>query len=262
MNSALSDAHIHLFRGGFALGVDGSGINVDIVGYERLRSRFNIDRALVVGYMGEERHKTNNLDILELAAAADWIEPLAFLSPGAGPDVVTDALNAGFVGVSVYATDPASSSVAAVLGASLPVLTERRALLSLNVVPACYAQVSQALERHPDAVTLISHLGLVGLGTVPTALAQLARLADLPGVHVKASGLYALPDGAAAEILATVGEEFGWPRMLWGSDYPIVLDHTTFDEAVALPWPAHLGVDELDAVRGRTLSRLLDAVEH
>lgn len=264
-----NDAHIHLFRGGYVLGASGVEHDVDTVGYAQLRSRNDIDLALVIGYTDDDRHRTNNTDILALARQLTWARPLAYVAasthmPGAAAGVEA-ALDAGFVGVSVYATDPAVT-VAPLLRAALPVLAERRALLSLNITPACYADVLGALESMPQTTTLISHLGLVGAGARSTAnleaaVAALGIFAELPAVAVKASGLYALPAGAAADVLAAVGHWFGWRRVLWGSDYPVVLGHASIEDTLALPLPANLGSEELAGVRGANLRRLLAGVK-
>ena len=257
-----ADAHAHLFRGGYVEGADGADPAVDFVGYQKLRIRAGIDVALVVGYTAEPRHRTNNADILRMAKRAHWVQPLAYLDHVAGAADAQSALESGFVGVAVYATDP-TAPVGALLSRILPPLAERRALLSLNVTPDGYGGARRALERHPDVPALLSHLGLVGVGapdesTMTARLRALAAFADRAATYVKVSGGYALPAGMEADVIAEVVQTFGWRRVVWGSDYPVA---PSLPAALDPPWPKTSDAMDHAAALGSTLHALISNVQ-
>jgi L-fuconolactonase len=85
-------------------------------------------------------------------------------------------------------------------------------------------------RRHPDLTVIIDHAAkppIAGGGLEPWR-AQMRRLADLPQVWCKLSGLLteAAP-GAGPEALSPYVEHlvqvFGPERMIWGSDWPVLL---------------------------------------
>ena len=64
----LADAHLHLFRNGYAGLTGPSGVHRDELGlYEALRKRHRIDAGLVVGYEGDPRYRGNNDDVARWA---------------------------------------------------------------------------------------------------------------------------------------------------------------------------------------------------
>lgn len=105
------------------------------------------------------------------------------------------------------------------------ILAERRMLLSLHAPPPWHAAVGEWAGRHPEVPVLLHHLGLV---QNRRDLSALVRLADVPSIHVKASGFgYVDPDGAssghpfARTALKEVVASFGAERVAWGSDFPV-----------------------------------------
>jgi L-fuconolactonase len=96
-----------------------------------------------------------------------------------------------------------------------------------------------------------------------TVLGPLLALASLPHVSVKLSGLYdidaAYPHWAARETVARVVDAYGPSRVVWGSDFPVLLDALSELEAFDLPTWVHdiLSPDELDQVLGGNLLAIL-----
>ncbi|MGC0251846.1 amidohydrolase family protein [Pseudactinotalea sp. Z1748] len=263
----LADSHIHLFENGF-IGPDGrspSGGD-EVAEYEKLRQVHNIDTALVVGYEGEKAYHGNNAYIGRTARRHSWIKPLAYLHHSASHRDVVEWLDEGFYGVSIYAVEEGDAeSLADLIARVGPVLSERRALISLNVSAAVYSALRVALEGLAGAPALISHFGLPtkGAGTTREAhqsVRSLVAMHENPSVFVKASGFYALGDVLGAdEVLTTVMEDFGPERVLWGSDYPVVLSSESFRQSIShlstLPQNARPGI------MGETLRDVLARVE-
>lgn len=263
----LADSHIHLFERGF-VGPDGTSPagGDEVVGYERYREHFTIDAALVVGYEGEDPYRGNNAYLAGLAREFPWVRPTAYLERPATHQEVAELLDQGFCGVSVYAVEADDGErLAKTLRQAAPVLTERRAVVSLNVAPAVYGDLRQALADAPEITALISHFGLPAKGAdspqdAQAALRELHSFRELPGVVVKASGFYALSSLVdPSEALAGVVEQFGHERVVWGSDYPVVLSFETLDQATE---PVSVLSDSArQAVMGDNLRRILARVE-
>ena len=84
-------------------------------------------------------------------------------------------------------------------------------------------------ERAPDVTFILDHCGvpdITGAGLDPwrTGIKAMARL---PNVHAKISGVvaYAGADWSVDSIrpyVEHVIESFGWDRVVWGSDHPVV----------------------------------------
>lgn len=265
--SMLCDSHIHLFATHGDGTQHGPAASDDVSRYETLRSAHAIDIALVVGYEGEAIYRGNNSFILAQAEERPWIRPLAYIDPATTVSRVEALLARGFCGLSVYATRIEDApEVADLLACIAPPLIERRALLSVNVIPELYSTVASAIDNWQELRILISHLGLPAAGGSDPARAS-AALHDLrqlagPHAYVKASGFYALRSTVSAEdAIAHMLDIFGTQRVIWGSDYPPVLNHQSFAETVDGPWRSLLPDDSICAVMGDTLRRLLDNVE-
>ncbi len=87
----------------------------------------------------------------------------------------------------------------------------------------------QLAESCSDTKFILDHCGIpdIEAGDIDNWKASIARLARLPNVFCKVSGLVAYcPMGAAtAETLRPYFEycieKFGWQRLIWGSDWPV-----------------------------------------
>jgi predicted TIM-barrel fold metal-dependent hydrolase len=270
----LADAHIHLFADGFIGPSGGSPAGGDeLAAYEALRDRHDIDVALVVGYEGEPRYAGNNRHVLALAAERDWIAPVAYLSlaggAAPGPDTVGGLAADGAVGYSIYLPGRAEGEAFAALPAeTLAELDGRRALLSLNATPEGLAAAAPALAPLEGCRLLFSHLGLPGRFDAPPSLADvrerlrpLLELAGRPNVGVKLSGAYAVapfPHEAARPFVDCLLEAFGPRRVLWGSDFAPALDYVSFEQAAGTHLLDRCAPEEIDAVMGANLRRLIE----
>jgi predicted TIM-barrel fold metal-dependent hydrolase len=85
------------------------------------------------------------------------------------------------------------------------------------------------VERAPDVTFILDHCGvpdITGAGLDPWR-AHIRGLARLPNLNAKISGVvaYAGPDWSVATIrphVEHVIDCFGWDRVVWGSDHPVV----------------------------------------
>ena len=85
------------------------------------------------------------------------------------------------------------------------------------------------VERAPDVSFILDHCGVpdvTGAGLDPWR-ANISRIAKLPNLNAKISGIvaYSGPDWTVDTIRPYVEhiiECFGWDRVVWGSDYPVV----------------------------------------
>lgn len=272
----LADAHIHLFRNGFAgrygRSPAGTGDEVDV--YETLRAVHNIAAALVVGYQGDGIDPSNNDYIRAIAASREWITTLAHASPveAVGRDQIDRLLAAGHRGLSLYLAD--AQDAAAVLRwepETWAPLEEARALVSLNVSPSALPAVAVLATDREACTFMVSHLGDPGSFRAPPTIAfareRIAPLLDLtahPNVYVKISGLYAVsepphdyPHRQASPFVELILDAFGSHRCLWGSDFSPALDHVSFSQAIDVAQLVGLTSAEREQVMGGNLMALL-----
>ena len=128
------------------------------------------------------------------------------------------------------------------LDAGVAAMLEHGLSFDALVLPGHLAPLLRFAERHPDLPIVIDHSAkpLIAQGTFEPWLSDLRRLAALPQVCCKLSGLlteaglpHASPDGrqAVAPYAEAVIELFGADRLIWGSDWPVLRlasDYTTW----------------------------------
>jgi L-fuconolactonase len=172
-------------------------------------------------------------------------------------DVLAGLRRRGFVGLALYLST--ASQARRVARWPRPVtdwLRRHPQILSLNARPSALEDLQPFLERVEPRAALLSHVGLPGRHARPPALREareklgpLLRLASLPCVGVKISGLYAISDPSHAyphlssrPFLEAVYGAFGPSRLFWGSDFSPALEHVSFPQTIEallpLGWPA------------------------
>jgi L-fuconolactonase len=98
------------------------------------------------------------------------------------------------------------------------------------------------VENFPEQPFVLDHIAkpFIKAGTLEPWAAQLRRLAKLPNVHCKVSGMLTEADHQAwhAEqfrpYLDTVFEAFGPARLMYGSDWPVCLFAGSYEQAYRL----------------------------
>jgi acetylornithine deacetylase/succinyl-diaminopimelate desuccinylase-like protein/predicted TIM-barrel fold metal-dependent hydrolase len=257
----------------------------DLTTFDAIRGVLGIEAALVVGFEGmqspqQDWAKGNNEFIATAAKTHPWIAPVAFARPSelTSKDDVESLVDRGFVGVSLYVFSPEDAAeIAAVPNTVWATFARHHLLVSVNSKGASWKCWDGVLATHPDLRVLVSHLGLpdpasdgiVGesadLAEAASRLASVLPLAQYPGVHVKLSGFYAIalpeeehPHLNVHPLIRALLTAFGPDRLLWGSDFPPVLDHSTVSQTVSMfkhmPW---LPDDDRRNILGRNLLRLI-----
>lgn len=249
-----ADAHLHFFSPGYVARLPESCRRVqpdEVTLYAALAQQHDIAQVLAVGYEGQPWAAGNNRYLAELAAAHDWIRPIAFVHDPAGLSaaMLEQLARERFVGLSLYLFDDAT--LAALGQAHDDVwawLIQRRWLISVNSRGAHWEAWPPILDRHPNLRLLVSHLGLPpaaehapDAADARRALDSVLALAPFAGVHVKLSGFYALatpgydyPHRAAWPYVAALLEAFGDERLLWGSDFSPSLEWLSFPQTLGL----------------------------
>ncbi|KLD66123.1 amidohydrolase family protein [Dyella japonica] len=97
--------------------------------------------------------------------------------------------------------------------------------------------LSQRLARHSGLVTVVDHGAKPGIvdGQFASWAGAIARVAQVPDVACKLSGLLTLTgqdtDMAAIEpYVAHLFESFGGQRVMWGSDWPVLTTHASYQQ--------------------------------
>ena len=97
--------------------------------------------------------------------------------------------------------------------------------------------LSQRLARHTGLVTVVDHGAKPNIadGQFASWAGAIARVAQVPDVSCKLSGLLTLidADGDASAIepyAAHLFESFGGQRLMWGSDWPVLTTHATYEQ--------------------------------
>jgi L-fuconolactonase len=272
----LADAHLHLFRGGYAGAYGrspaGTGDEADV--YETFRRVHHIVAGLVVGYEDGEIDPANNAYVRRLAQTRDWMTTVAFVRSGLPPDQrhLAGLLAAGHRGIALYLNDAAAAESVAGWAPDLwALLSDQGAIVSLNVATGVLAALAPLIRRYQGCSFLVSHLGEPGsFRRAPSAadaerrLEPLLSLSALSNVYVKISGLYAVsdpphdfPHPQATPFVRLLLDSFGPLRCLWGSDFSPCLDHVSFAQVADPVQLAGLPEPDYARVMGGNLMDLL-----
>lgn len=159
----------------------------------------------------------------------------------AAVDLVPRHAAHGAVGVRVNANATPLESVDHLAGLDALIDTANAAGLVIQwTVPLPLAGlIERAAARAPNARQVLDHLGLPVDASDLTALDRIRALAAIPGLHIKLSEMYSLSRGGYPyedtwPWVETVVEAFGPERTMWGSDWPLVAQHTSYAQQLAL----------------------------
>jgi len=121
------------------------------------------------------------------------------------------------------------------LDAAFELITERGLVFDALVDARHLRALYERLGKHPGLRTVIDHAAKPGIAADGFAewSGAIARLAQMPDVYCKFSGLLTLTgpsaDPRALEpYVAHLFETFGAGRLVWGSDWPVLTTHATY----------------------------------
>lgn len=271
----LADAHLHLFRQGYAARYGTAWANPhEVELYDTFRRVHGIELGLVIGYEGQPKFRGNNHDLAAWARKRSWITPLAFVPVAAPPTIklLETRLRQGFAGLAIYVMTAAE--VGCLNRWPTPVfqwLNQHRQILSVNARPGSLAHLKPFLAKLDQCAALISHLGLPGrYATAPSqrearrVLRPLRSLAKLPHVGVKLSGLYAISDPSHAwphcsahPFIRQLYDDFGPERLYWGSDFSPALEHVSFAQAIDPLFELGWSATDLRLIMHDSLTRVI-----
>ncbi|CAB9506344.1 Amidohydrolase [Seminavis robusta] len=154
-------------------------------------------------------------------------------------------------------------------GAGLAVY-KRCAELKLAVGVMCfqglslhYPDILQLIQESPDTMLILDHFGFTGLDEEGNAAFQkLLELAKYPNVIIKISALFRLKDPSPyekvqKERLVPLLETFGAERLMFGTDFPFVLEQPeSYDGMVQLTSSWLADPKDKQAVMGGTAERV------
>lgn len=271
----LADAHLHLFRQGYAERNGPAWANRrELEIYETFRRLHHIECGLVIGYEGLPKFRGNNRDLAAWAKKHSWITPLAYLPITTRPSLkhLEARFRQGFAGVALYVTTVREAEH--LNHWPMPAfqwLNQHRQILSLNAQPEALAQLAPFLAKLDQCAILISHLGSPGRYATPPSrrearkiLQPLRSLAKLPLVGVKLSGLYAIsqpshayPHRSAHPFLLQLYDDFGAKRLYWGSDFSPALEHVSFPQTIDALFEFGWSGSELRNIMHDNLTRVI-----
>lgn len=148
------------------------------------------------------------------------------------------------------------------------VADEAGLILTFAAPPHWYADLREVARRFPSLAILVNHLAVVWLypDGPERALELVLDDEDLPNLLVKVSGYYYghdrpwdYPYTDRLPVVRAFAESWGVERMVWASDWPSLLPHHSYRQALAV-LPEHadfLTADDVALIQGGTLERLL-----
>jgi L-fuconolactonase len=141
-------------------------------------------------------------------------------------------------------------------------LTRRRIPYDLLVVQDQLPSTVKFVDRHPNQVFILDHIGKPELkSNIPPEWAkEIHSLAERPNVYCKISGFVTevreltWNDGLLRPYFETVLEAFGPRRLMFGSDWPVLLARTGYRpwQNGVMQWLAPLSAPEREAISAST----------
>jgi L-fuconolactonase len=167
-----------------------------------------------------------------------------------------------FRGVRFFANDRANDLSAVHAGDLLDAAAKMAMPVSVLAEPAHLASVGPVARAHSATTIIIDHLGLCTATTARAHVDDLLELGALANVCVRVSAFTALsasgyPFDDLVPLIRAVHAAFGASRLLWGTDYPYVLETGPYRQSLAaVEAMTFLSAGDRDALLGGTAARL------
>ena len=119
-------------------------------------------------------------------------------------------------------------------------LARRGLAYDLLLRPQHLKYVPPLVEQVPDLRLVVDHIAkpLIASGTMEPWATDLAAVAAIPGVYCKLSGMVTEADHSDWSVddlepyVAHVVDQFGFDRLMWGSDWPVCLLAAGYDQVL------------------------------
>lgn len=119
----------------------------------------------------------------------------------------------------------------------------------VTATPSALVHVPTLARRHPKLRVVIDHLGKPPVDSLEEWRELLAVAAQFPNVYAKVSGLVPVDGTRYRELVHAAAAVFGFDRLMYGGDWPmvdLVGGYTAWWAALA---PALASIDEVDRAR-------------
>ena len=195
-----------------------------------------------------------------VAGVVAWVD---LTSPDVGASLDRLSRMGPLIGIRhVVETDPDEAWLSR--DASIRGLREvaRRGLAyDLLVKPPHLKHVPQLAERVPELRMVVDHIAKppIASGEMEPWASDIAAVAAIPGVYCKVSGMVTEADHSGWTVddlrpyVAHVVERFGFGRLMWGSDWPVCLLASNYDDVrlAAIDALGPMTAEDRDGVLGR-----------
>ncbi len=265
------DAHQHFWRMdrgdyGWLTAKDHPKIARDFLpaDLQPLLAAAKIDKTILVQAAPSEAETQFLLDLAEaapfVAGVVGWVD---FEAPDAASRIARLSAKPKLVGLRPMVQDIADAEwlLRPDLGKAFDAMQRGNLRFDALVKPRHLPALAEFLERHPDLPVVIDHgakpdIAGAGLDTWATYIRHIAKSSR---AYCKLSGLAteAGPGWSAATLKLYVDvllESFGPRRLLWGSDWPVLLEAGDYAQwlAAAQSLTKHLSSPDREAVFGGT----------
>ena len=197
-----------------------------------------VERTVLVQFIGYRWDNSYTLDTMK--KHTPYFQGVARVNPtdDAAPDHLSELTTQGFHGVRISPAADASGDW--IRHERMPRLWQRAQ--SLKVPMQIYAPITRMpdmetlIEQHPDLDVVIDHMADCPIDQ-PDQLEKLLCLARYPRVFVKISHLWSIsrqpyPWLDAQEYARRCYDAFGPQRLMWGTDWPVCKQWTTYENTV------------------------------
>ena len=184
--------------------------------------------------------------LLGLAAQTDFVAGVVawvdVQSPTVGDDLDELMEIGGVVGIRHQVEDDPDDDwlIADESIRGLREISSRGLAYDMLVRPRHMKHVAVVAERVPELRMVVDHIAkpLIEAGVIEPWAEELARIAQIPGVYCKVSGMVTEADHTSWTVddlrpyVAHVRSHFGIDRLMFGSDWPVCLLAASYDEAL------------------------------
>lgn len=141
-----------------------------------------------------------------------------------------------------------------------------RGLVASVALSTAWQPALRALARRFPSVTFLCHHMAGARAADPATVDEIAASAELPNIWIKLSGFHYVasrpwdfPHADARQVARRLYHAFGPERLCWGSDYPVVRFHLTYQQSleVVRTHCDFLASADLDLILGGNMERLL-----